>query len=177
MALHWYVVFDLLTVRYESRFIKPPQIAKNPLRVASRHLSSSSSLRDLPGILAMDVYFPHRCVAQSELETADGVGAGKYTIGLGQQEMAFCDDREDINSFCLSALAGLLDKYQIDPREIGRLEVGTETLVDKSKSTKTTLMSLMGDARDVEGATVINACYGGTAALLNSLAWVGSNDW
>lgn len=30
---------------------------------------------------------------------------------------------------------------------------------------------------DVEGATVINACYGGTAALLNALAWVDSSSW
>lgn len=33
-------------------------------------------------------------VEQSELETFDGVSAGKYTIGLGQTKMAFCDDRE-----------------------------------------------------------------------------------
>ena len=28
---------------------------------------------------------------------------------------------------------------------------------------------------DIEGATVINACYGGTAALLNAVAWVESD--
>lgn len=56
------------------------------------------------GILAAEVYVPNRCVNQSDLEIADGVGAGKYTIGLGQHAMAFCDDREDINSFCLTAL-------------------------------------------------------------------------
>jgi hydroxymethylglutaryl-CoA synthase len=33
-------------------------------------------------------------VEQSELEKFDGVSAGKYTIGLGQTKMAFCDDRE-----------------------------------------------------------------------------------
>jgi hypothetical protein len=33
-------------------------------------------------------------VEQSELEKFDGVAAGKYTIGLGQTKMAFCDDRE-----------------------------------------------------------------------------------
>ena len=34
------------------------------------------------GILAMETYIPRRCVAQSELEKADGVSAGKYSIGL-----------------------------------------------------------------------------------------------
>lgn len=73
----------------------------------------------------------------------------------------------------------LLDNYKIDPRAIGRLEVGTESLVDKSKSTKTTLMKLFEEAgnRDIEGATVINACYGGTAAFFNSTAWVESSEW
>lgn len=43
-----------------------------------------------------------RCIDESDLEKFDGVSAGKYTIGLGQEKMAFCDDREDINSFLLT---------------------------------------------------------------------------
>ena len=35
-----------------------------------------------------------QCVDQTELEKFDGVSAGKYTIGLGQTKMSFCDDRE-----------------------------------------------------------------------------------
>ena len=50
----------------------------------------------------MDVYFPSRCISEEALEKFDGVPAGKYTIGLGQEFMAFCDDREDINSFALT---------------------------------------------------------------------------
>jgi hydroxymethylglutaryl-CoA synthase len=59
------------------------------------------------------------------------------------------------------------------------LEVGTETLVDKSKSTKTVLMDLFTphNNSDVEGATIVNACYGGTAALLNAFLWVESDGW
>jgi len=48
------------------------------------------------------MYFPRHFVAQTELEKANGVSAGKYTIGLGQSKMAFCTDREDIYSVCLS---------------------------------------------------------------------------
>lgn len=77
----------------------------------------------------------------------------------------------------LSAASSLMAKYGIHPSEIGRLEVGTETLVDKSKSIKTTLMDLFGNNGNVEGVDNINACYGGTAALLNSLAWMQSPAW
>ena len=68
-------------------------------------------------------------------------------------------------------------RYEIKPSEVGRLEVGTETLIDKSKSTKTILMDLFPGNSSIEGATIVNACYGGTAALLNAFAWVESDGW
>lgn len=69
------------------------------------------------------------------------------------------------------------EKYDIDPATVGRIEVGTETLIDKSKSVKTFLMPLFGQQTDVEGVDNINACYGGTAALLNTCAWIDSPQW
>lgn len=131
------------------------------------------------GILAMEVYFPSTYVKQEELEKANKVSTGKYTIGLGQVSMAFTADHEDINSIALTVVHSLLEKYKISPNDIGRMEIGTETLIDKSKSTKTVLMSLFAGSgnTDIEGATVVNACYGGTAALLNALAWVDSSGW
>ncbi|XP_077278683.1 hydroxymethylglutaryl-CoA synthase [Temnothorax americanus] len=131
------------------------------------------------GILALEVYFPAQYVEQKELEAFDGVSAGKYTIGLGQSRMGFCNDREDINSLCLTVTHRLLERYNVKPRDIGRLEVGTETILDKSKSVKTVLMQLFEpyDCTDIEGADVTNACYGGTAALFNAIDWVESNAW
>lgn len=57
------------------------------------------------------------------------------------------------------------------------MEVGTETILDKSKSVKSVLMQLFGDNTNVEGVDTINACYGGTNAFLNSIAWVESSGW
>ncbi|KAK2628371.1 hypothetical protein QTJ16_003017 [Diplocarpon rosae] len=129
------------------------------------------------GIKAMEIYFPNQCVAQVELEKFDGVSTGKYTIGLGQTQMSFCDDREDIYSFALTAVSNLLSKYKIDPDSIGRLEVGTETLLDKSKSVKSVLMQLFGNNTNIEGVDTINACYGGTNAVFNAVNWVESSGW
>lgn len=129
------------------------------------------------GIKAIEIYFPSQYVEQSELEKFDGVGAGKYTIGLGQTKMSFCDDREDIYSFALTATKNLLAKYKIDTDSIGRIEVGTETLLDKSKSVKSVLMQLFGDNTNVEGVDTLNACYGGTNAVFNTVNWVESSGW
>ncbi|MCJ1431391.1 Hydroxymethylglutaryl-CoA synthase, cytoplasmic [Xylographa pallens] len=131
------------------------------------------------GIKAMEIYFPAQCVEQAELEKFDGVSSGKYTIGLGQTKMSFCDDREDIYSMALTTVSSLLRKYSIDPKSIGRLEVGTETLLDKSKSCKSVLMQLFSPSgnNSIEGVDTVNACYGGTNALFNAINWVESSAW
>lgn len=72
----------------------------------------------------------------------------------------------------------MLRKYQIDTQSIGRLEVGTETLLDKSKSVKSVLMQLFADTNgNIEGVDNINACYGGTNALFNAVNWIESSAW
>ena len=131
------------------------------------------------GILAIEVYFPHTCVNQTELEAFDGASAGKYTIGLGQTNMGFCGDREDINSLALTVVRRLVERNGVAFTDIGRLEVGTETILDKSKSTKSVLMQLFSESGNtsVEGIDTTNACYGGTQAIFNSVSWVESSAW
>lgn len=131
------------------------------------------------GILAIELIFPSQFVDQTELEVFDGVSSGKYTIGLGQSRMGFCSDREDINSLCLTVVSKLLERNNIAHAQIGRLEVGTETIIDKSKSVKSVLMQLFEPhgVTDLEGIDTTNACYGGTAALFNAINWIESSSW
>jgi hydroxymethylglutaryl-CoA synthase len=111
--------------------------------------------------------------------------------------MSFCDDREgklacsqwiglsslisaaDIYSLALTTLSSLFKKYSVNPKNIGRLEVGTETLLDKSKSVKSVLMQLFEESGNfnVEGVDTINACYGGTNAIFNTVDWIESSGW
>lgn len=130
------------------------------------------------GIIAAEVYFPCTYISQAELEKFDGVSNGKYTVGLGQEKMAVATDLEDVNSICLTAVSRLLERTRVEKQQIGRLEVGTETIQDKSKSVKSYLMQLFEpENTDIGGVDNVNACYGGTAALLNSIAWMESKDW
>lgn len=129
------------------------------------------------GIKGIEVYIPTQAVSQAELEKFDGIPAGKYTIGLGQTNMAFVNDREDIYLFALTAVLKLLKNYNVDPALIGRLEVGTETLLDKLKLVKLVLMQLFGDNLDIEGVDTVNACYGGTSAVINAINWVELSLW
>ncbi|CAL8088198.1 unnamed protein product [Calicophoron daubneyi] len=130
------------------------------------------------GILALEVYFPRYYVAQSDLEVADEC-VGKYTKGLGQQALGVCTLQEDISSISLTVVNNLVNRLNLDLRNVGFLEVGTETMIDKSKSTKTILMRLFKECGnlDVEGADVKNACFGGTAALFHAIDWIESSAW
>lgn len=85
----------------------------------------------------------------------------------------------DIYSISLTTLTSLLRKFAINPSTIGRLEVGTETVLDKSKSCKSVLMQIFEAAgnTDIEGIDNLNACYGGTNALINSVNWIYSPSW
>lgn len=59
-------------------------------------------------------------MSQEDLEAYDKVQPGKYTLGLGQRNMAFTGDQEDVVSMSLTAVQSLLDKYRINPCDIGR---------------------------------------------------------
>jgi len=93
--------------------------------------------------------------------------------------MAFVGDREDPCSMSLTVVKSLMSKYNISYDDIGRLEVGTESLIDKSKSIKTVLMQLFQEKgnTEIEGIDNVNACYGGTSALFNAINWIESSAW
>lgn len=140
--------------------------------------SSSSSQRGI-GILSIAAYFPKTYVSQEDLEVYDKVDSGKYTKGLMQDKMGFCTDLEDINSISLTVTKKLIDQAGVSLNDIGYLEVGTETILDKSKSVKTVLMELFESSgnTDIEGVDTTNACYGGTAALFHAIDHCSSPFW
>ncbi|GBF91211.1 hypothetical protein Rsub_04880 [Raphidocelis subcapitata] len=130
------------------------------------------------GILGLYLYFPRYLVEQSDLEAADGV-PGKYTSGLGQRQLGFCGDREDVVSMGATAMLRLMEAYGVDAAEVGKLEVGTETAVDRSKSVMSYLMEHL-NARgntSAQGADNVHGCYGGTAALFHAADWVCGPSW
>ncbi|MGD1913795.1 MAG: hydroxymethylglutaryl-CoA synthase [Rivularia sp. (in: cyanobacteria)] len=148
-----------------------------PSRVSALRDSSKTSSTNV-GIHALELYFPNHAVSQADMERFYNV-EGKYTVGLGQEAITFCGDNEDAISMALTVVQRLMERHQIDWGRIGRLEVGTESLVDRSKSIKTHIMSLFGERgyNDIEGVDSYNACYGGTAALFNTIAWCQSQAW
>ena len=52
-------------------------------------------------------------------------------------------------------------------------------MLDKSKSCKSVLMQLFEPSgnTNIEGVDTVNACYGGTNAIFNTISWVESSAW
>ncbi|KAH9229117.1 hypothetical protein K456DRAFT_1753004 [Colletotrichum gloeosporioides 23] len=155
---------------YDQQFPKEIRYAAS-FRFRSKQAPLAMHIRWIPypnniSIKAIEIYIPGQALDQSLFKQYQGVSAGKYTIGLGLKYMNFCNDYEDATSLALTAVSSLLKNYNINPKSIGRLEVGTESLINKAKSIKTVLTQLFKPAGNtsLEGINIINACYGGTTS-------------
>eukprot|EP00961_Rhodomonas_salina_P200911 2710519-Rhodomonas_salina.1 len=82
-------------------------------------------------------------------------------------------------SMALTVVQRLIKRCGLSLHDIGRLEVGTESAVDRAKSIKSFLMAMFEEAgvHDVEGVDTYNACFGGTSALFNAVNWIYHPEW
>mmetsp|Transcript_9075 Transcript_9075/g.29824 ORF Transcript_9075/g.29824 Transcript_9075/m.29824 type:complete len:539 (+) Transcript_9075:17-1633(+) len=130
------------------------------------------------GILAIEAYTPRHAVSMADMEKMHDV-VGKYTVGLRMHEHGSTGTDEDPVSFGLTVVDRLMRRFAVPYSEVGRLQVGSESLVDRSKSIKSNLMPIFEahGCYDIEGVDTYHACYGGTSALLSSLDWLQSCAW
>ena len=145
--------------------------------VVAPTLPSSITQIDV-GICAMSYYAPNLCASARDVELFHG-SPGRYTTGRGQDRITLVADDEDTVSLAMSSLTRMMRQCELGFAEIRRLEVGTESAVDRGKSTKSFLMSLFEahDQHSVEGVDTINACYGGTNAFFSTVNWIQSAAW
>ena len=130
------------------------------------------------GILALEYYAPNLSCSAAEIEQLHNC-PGRYTAGRGQEQIGFCSDNEDTVSMAMTVFERLVSGCELSANQIGRLEVGTESQVDRAKSTKSFLMTFFkeDEMHNVEGLDTYNACYGGTNALFSTVSWVQSSAW
>lgn len=127
------------------------------------------------GILGIEYQLPCNKMDESEVAFEIGWDINKIKIGLGMHEVGVVGYKEDVVSLALSAVENLLVKYNVNVKDVGKIEVGSECHFDGAKSIKTYLLQLFKDNDSISGCDSINACYGGTNALLNCLAWMESS--
>ena len=89
------------------------------------------------GIDAIAFYVPKLYVSMDDLSKARGISAEKLKRGLGLKKMAVPNTDEDAVTFAANELLNLITQNNINPNDIGRIYLGTESAVDGSKPTAT----------------------------------------
>ncbi|WP_299223214.1 hydroxymethylglutaryl-CoA synthase [uncultured Psychroserpens sp.] len=134
------------------------------------------------GIDAIAFYVPQLYVSMDNLAEARGIPAEKLKKGLGLQKMSVPNIGEDAATFAANALINLITQNNINPNEIGRVYLGTESAIDGSKPTATYAVEIVEKelsniygARSFKHCDILDmtfACVGAVDAMHNSLDWV-----
>ena len=87
------------------------------------------------GIDSISYYVPSLYVDIEELAKKRNISAEKLINGLGLKKLATPDYDEDSASIAANSLFRLISENNINPKDIGRVYLGTESGVDSSKPT------------------------------------------
>ena len=137
------------------------------------------------GIDAISFYVPSIYLSIEELSKNRNLNYEKLINGLGLEKMAIADSNEDPSSFAANALIDLFEKNSLNPLEIGRIYMGTESALDASKPSSTyatdivekSLAKKFGE-RSLKNCDITDmtfACIGGVDALQNTMDWISRN--
>ncbi|WP_312923424.1 hydroxymethylglutaryl-CoA synthase family protein [Empedobacter brevis] len=138
------------------------------------------------GIEAVSIYVPHIYLPIKDLAIQRQIDPDKLEIGLGLKKMSVLDVHEDTATIAANALLKLIHDFEIDPNEIGRIYLGTESALDGAKPTATYAVQLVESVlsnkfgeRPFKHTDVVDmtfACVGGVDALHNSIDYVRVNS-
>ena len=137
------------------------------------------------GIDAIDFYIPSVGLKIHDLAVARNIEPAKLEKGLGLKAMALMDVNEDAASMAANALHKLITKNKINPTEIGRIYLGTESALDAAKPTATYAVGMVEEKlkskfgeRCFKNCDVVDmtfACVGAVDALENCIDWIKCN--
>ncbi|MEN0051897.1 MAG: hypothetical protein AAF806_32830, partial [Bacteroidota bacterium] len=138
------------------------------------------------GIDDMALYVPKLYLPIETLAAERQIEYVKLNKGLGLTHMAIPDVHEDAATMAANAVSELIDKNELNPQDIGRIYLGTESALDGAKPTATYVVQMLkqkyapicgGDCfKNCDVVDLTFACVGGMDALHNTLDWVRGNE-
>lgn len=115
------------------------------------------------GIDKIGFYAPHYYVDMIKLAEARGIDPDKFTIGIGQDEMALAPVTQDAVTLAANAALQVIDEE--DREKIDLVLFGTESGIDHSKSAAVYLHHLLGLNPYARAVELKQACYSATAGI------------
>lgn len=122
------------------------------------------------------IHLPIKTLAENR-----NIDPKKLIKGLGLQKMTFPDVHQDVVTFAANAVYKLIQQEQLNPKDIARIYVGTESGVDASKPIASYITGLieqeLGDGifRNCDTLDMTFACIGAVDALLTTIDFIRLN--
>lgn len=137
------------------------------------------------GIEAASYFVPSLYLEIKDLAEKRGIDPAKLEKGLGLHKMAFPDVQEDAATFAAEALLKLIQDYDLNPKDISRIYLGTESALDAAKPTASYAMQMVEKVlepnfgeRVFKHCDVVDltfACIGAVDALQNCIDYARAN--
>jgi len=104
---------------------------------------------------------------------------GKYTKGLGLHASSFPDSYEDIVTMGANAAHRLMERKGLEPEDVGRIDVATESAFDNSKPVSTYVAGCLeqvyeDDFHHANKGERKFACIAGTQSVNDAFNWIAS---
>ena len=101
----------------------------------------------------------------------------KYRKGIGLEASSFPDVYEDIVTMGATAAKRLMERKKLEPSDIGRIDVATESAFDNSKPVSTYIAGCLeqvfdGDFRHANKGERKFACVAGTQSIDDAYNWI-----
>lgn len=125
------------------------------------------------GIDKISFYTPAFYVDMVELAHARGIDPDKFTIGIGQDKMAFPPVTQDAVTMAANAALSLLD--DVDKEKIDLIILGTESGIDQSKAGAVYIHRLLGLNPFARSIEIKEACYGATAGIQMAKEYIANH--
>ena len=133
------------------------------------------------GIDSLHFDIPQLYLPIETLAIQRNIEPDKLIKGLGLERMSFPDVHQDAVVFAANAVLILIEKVKLNPEEIHRIYVGTESSVDGSKPIASYIIQLLeqklgvGKFANCDVVDLTFACIGAVDALQNSVDFIRLN--
>ncbi|MCW4027406.1 MAG: 3-hydroxy-3-methylglutaryl-CoA synthase [Candidatus Bathyarchaeota archaeon] len=132
------------------------------------------------GIDDIATYAPRIYLDAEEMAKARGIPPGKITKGLGIEKLSIPDAHEDAATMAAMAALKLMEKNDLQAKDIDFIHVATETGPDAAKPISCYVQGMLeqrygeGSLDHVGAPETKFACVGATYAMIDRLAYIAS---
>src|ERR671925_842459 len=134
------------------------------------------------GIDDLAIYVPKLYVDYKDFAIARGIEPQKLEYGLGIKKMALVDANQDPACMASNACLKLIQKNNLEPEDIGRIYIATESGLDESKAMNSFVIGMLeqvygeGSFEHAGGIECKFACVSGSYALYDNANWIRADE-